>query len=159
MGYTHYFPHTECTEEAWHNIIEDCTKLFDNRPKGLIRLRHYNGQGDYHDEMTSFAQCVGEGELAFNGHPGVMAHETFALYQGGSDGFAFTKTARKYYDLMVCGCLIAYHFHSAETIEISSDGEWDDWGDAMALVIETLGAKYVMKFKMSNSRDDEQVRI
>ena len=144
MGYTHYFEHRRVSKGIWGLICKDVTKLFNNLPKD-VQLSDDSNHPD--SEVAKEAgEVVLSGAIWFNGYPD--PHETFCLHSLGSNGFEFCKTAHKPYDLMVCACLIAYNFHSSETIDISSDGGWDDWQYAMEFVRRVLGADRVMKFKM-----------
>ena len=151
MGYSHYMKHTEVTKEVWSKILKDCRKLYKNMPEKreggglplyiILQLGTWDGQRPL--------KTLGDKDgITFNGYPDPLNHETFLLRREGSGGFAFCKTARKPYDLMVCACLIVYCFHSRETMDLGSDGDWDDWAPAMTFVEEVLGAQYVMKFKI-----------
>lgn len=62
-----------------------------------------------------------------------LAHETFSLTREYVDAFAFCKTARKPYDLMVKACLILYKYFFPY-VTISSDGDEEDWMDAKKFV-------------------------
>ena len=165
MGYTHYFPHTEVSEEVWSAMLKDFEKMYDaipdhnkslninGYPEDKVQLACWNPDSSVSwSPCTSFKQLLDSSkdnkEFYFNGFPESLSHETFVLVQQGGEDFMFCKTANKPYDLMVCACLVIYNFHSSETIDISSDGDWDDWRDAMKFVGNVLEAEYVMKFKM-----------
>lgn len=152
MGYTHYFTHTEVTQEVWDTIVKDCRKLKKKMPgKSLSAGGHYKSDdlvlGKW-DGETKLRVMGSKKRLQFNGFPADLAHETFSLYRTGSDGFEFCKTRRKPYDLMVCACLIVYTHHSQETIELRSDGDREDWEPAINFVGQVLGAEYEIKFRM-----------
>lgn len=72
-----------------------------------------------------------------------LGHETFILRrtpaaQAGDAaypyGFAFTKTARKPYDLLVAAVLIVCHAIAPDALAISSDGDPSEWEPALRLV-------------------------
>ena len=152
MGYTHYLTHTEVTKEVWSKILKDCRKLYKNMPQHTDTAGGYSAKDALQlgtwDGQKPLKTLGDKNIISFNGYPDPLDHEIFLLHREGSGGFAFCKTARKPYDLMVCACLIVYCFHSRETMDLGSDGEWDDWAPAMTFVEEVLGAQYVMKFKM-----------
>ena len=147
MGFTHYFGHKKTSKINWALIVEDCKKLRVKLPKDIYidgcfahpeaqftdKIIHFNGS----DKDFKWEQRE-KGESPEN------RHETFVLKQEGSNGFTFCKTARKPYDLLVCACLLVYKHHSPKTMELSSDGESEDWADAEKFVKDVLG--YEMKF-------------
>jgi hypothetical protein len=143
--------HTEVTKEVWSKILKDCRKLYKNMPEkregGGLPLYNILQLGTWDGQRPLKALGDKDG-INFNGYPDPLDHETFLLRREGSNGFSCCKTARKPYDLMVCACLIVYCFHSRETMDLGSDGDWDDWAPAMTFVEEVLGAQYVMKFKI-----------
>jgi len=154
MGYTHYFEHKKTGKRKWKKIVDDCIILRDKLPKTILI-----------DGCSAFPKPQFDGEqILFNGtdkgftwkqhqnseYP-ENGHETFVLSQKGSGGFAFCKTARKPYDLMVCACLLVYKHHSPDTIELGSDGDSEDWADAEKFVEKHLG--YTVKFKEVNDNE------
>ena len=152
MGYTHYFEHTAVTEEVWGKILTDCRKLKKKLPSRSLSAGGYCkdqelviGDGGGEKKLRVFGS---KKQIIFNGFPDEMAHETFSLFRDGSDGFEFCKTARKPYDLLVCACLVVYHYHSQETVKLGSDGDMEDWAPAIDFVSNVLGPKYAMKFKI-----------
>lgn len=52
--------------------------------------------------------------------------------------FAFCKTARKPYDLLVCSTLLLYK-HFWPEVQISSDGDFEDWESAIEHVKNVTG--------------------
>lgn len=143
MGYTHYFEHRAVTDEVWEKITADCKKLYENLPD---EIEIVTGNGDF--LTAGWNEIESTSNIMFNGvREG--AHETFHLQKKGSSGFEFCKTAAKPYDLLVCSCLIAYLYHSDETIDLDSDGSMKEWEDAVEFVKEVLGAEYSMKFIMT----------
>ena len=78
-----------------------------------------------------------------------LGHETFVLNrtvkqhdwveERSEDALVFNccKTARKPYDLMVQACLILFKYYFP-IVEVSSDGDFDDWREAIKFVGEAL---------------------
>lgn len=79
--------------------------------------------------------------LVFNGI-GPDAHETFGFPLApfaGTPDFNFVKTAYKPYDEVVTACLIVARDHfTKEELEISSDGDWNDWQKGRALYTQVF---------------------
>jgi hypothetical protein len=61
-------------------------------------------------------------------------YESFVLNPGASS-FEFCKTQFRPYDRLVCAVLIAAKHRLGDGIEISSDGDWSEWADGLALYI------------------------
>ncbi len=128
MGYTHYFPHTSVTDEVWEKIKSDCEKIVGT---GIVPV-----EDDRDGSEPKFTDHL----ILFNG-VGENQHETFCLEKAGSGGFAFCKTNRKPYNILVQACLLLYQLHSPETLKLGSDGSLEEWKDAIKLVTKTLGYK------------------
>lgn len=166
MGYTHYFEHHAVLDKTWKKITDDCTKLFKALPENTdsaggyhkddnLQLSYWDKKKeDYIGPCTKIGQIISDEEIAFNGYPNDLGHESCILEKGGSNGFQFCKTARKPYDLMVCACLIVYYYHSPETIDLASGGLAEDWKPATDFVTEVLGPHYLMKIKMMDNKPD-----
>jgi hypothetical protein len=84
---------------------------------------------DAHPNHQCFEDCPGD----VDPHP-----------ERGDDPsvFDFCKTARKPYDLIVCGALIVAAKHASEYVKVSSDGEVSDWRPALKWVKSVLGQDY-----------------
>ena len=98
-------------------------------------------------------------EICFNGK-GEKSHETYFIPQilpadslftrldlGRDDGliFAFTKTARKPYDILVVACLILGQRHfGKKDFRISSDGDIADWMAGLDLVNQTFDLQLML---------------
>jgi len=132
MGYTHYFKHEKVSKEVWADIVEDCFDACQSTEVSII--------DDRDDSDPKFTKE----HIWFNGIND-DGYETFVLEKNGSDGFAFCKTARKPYDLLVCICLAIYNHHSPTTIDLNSDGFNNDgteepgWVNAKQIVKTVLG--------------------
>jgi hypothetical protein len=123
MGYTHYFNHEKTTTEKWDVITNDIIKLIKNTD---VPLANSEGKLNTKPEITNrYVSLNGVEE---------NSHEQFVLKIQGSNGFCFCKTANKPYDLIVCACLIIYKYHSADTINITSDGDIKDWSKSIDLI-------------------------
>ena len=153
MGYTHYFSHTKISDKKWGKIVKDCKTLNNmlaEYASSDIEVAGWDGEGD---------PVFDDNEICFNGKGEELSHETFTLRKTGPEvkdwmdvneiPFAFCKTARKPYDLLVCGCLLVYKHYSPKTIDLGSDGENEDWADAETFVKSSLGydEKYLNKLK------------
>ena len=124
MGYTHYYTHTKVEEDVWNKITKDCQLLIDGAEKEGVFVDGYGVEDKpiVNDDQVFF-NGTDEGftmEDHKTGEPD-NSYETFVMNKSGSD-FAFCKTARKPYDLIVCACLLAYVYHSEDTMDLRSDG-------------------------------------
>jgi hypothetical protein len=159
MGYTHYFKRTGVfTNKEWKDIVEICTTLYHNMPK-----HSHSSGGVYCEAPLKLSGCfayehpVFDKEMIhFNGWNGLprsfskgewkdkisnkpteyfLCHETFHLTKAKScEDFNFCKTDRKPYDLMVQACLIVAKCVAPKKLQVSTDGDYDDWKDAFQFV-------------------------
>jgi len=144
MGYTHYFSHKATTDDKWAAILKDCKILAENMP-AEITIAGGDGTGE---------PVFNDDEIVFNGAED-ESHETFAISKSGAGyrewedttslPFAFCKTVRKPYDVLVCACLLVYKCHSPETMELSSDGNAESWEEAENFIFEVLGYEKVFE--------------
>lgn len=129
MGYTHYTGNLKFSDSSWEKLRKDVRKFLKNLPENVKVQREYDNDS---------RPLIGKDAIVFNG-VGEDGHETFFLTKNGN-AFSFCKTARKPYDLAVCGVLMLASVH-ATSGEISSDGinaahgQWPDnvdqeWKDA-----------------------------
>jgi len=141
MGYTHYWYRTnkEHSQEKWDKFTTDFREVMDNIPDDVDLA---DGGGEVPDGWV-----INKEEICFNGLR-ERSHETFRVERlphrsRGDRGnvFSFCKTAHKEYDIMVVACLILYKYHFGAEVQISSDGDWDEWEDGLALVIDSLPDK------------------
>ena len=134
MGYTHYWKITdEIGDNAWAAICEDAEKLLAQSPCKLA--------WEY-DEPTRPPQA-NEAFIQFNG-VGDDGHETLLLERSPED-FVFCKTAQKPYDQAVCAILAVAAGHSP-LIQVSSDGDMDDWKPALEWASQVLGRPVTISF-------------
>ena len=107
MGYTHYWDKKNGLE-GYDKALPIIKRILE-RYKDIIA---------YECDMPDTPAICNEEMIRFNGI-GDDGHETF-LFTNDAEEFAFCKTARKPYDVVVCECLIVLnHFTN---VEISSDG-------------------------------------
>ena len=124
MGYTHYWRKKEAlNEDDFKSYSKDVEKVV-SALRGTVKLVGGHGVEDTKPEFTKDLVC-------FNG-VGDDAHETF-YFNRSQEHFSFTKTAYKPYDVAVTACLIIAKYYFPK-IEVSSDGEIDDWKEGFAVV-------------------------
>lgn len=127
MGYTHYYNNGfEITDKEWEEVELAITPIL-NQYKNIICA-------DYENSEESF--IINHDEIIFNGK-GDEGHETFAFYKKPKHrGFAFCKTARKPYDIVVCKVLLVLFVLFGNKLDLGSDGFPDDenWGEALSWV-------------------------
>jgi hypothetical protein len=140
MGYTHY----------WYRVKNLPVYEFDQFTGACKNIIAQSGVNICNWEG------IGEPEIdadlvAFNGNASSeMDHESFVIERNyivdkysmkNEDGlyFAFCKTARKPYDVVVTACLIAARYYFCENIQIKSDGSFTEWKDGIKLASQVLG--------------------
>lgn len=126
MGYTHYWTPKETTTKKWNKFVEACKILNKNLPKEIV-IHSWDGIGEpeFTDKLVSF-----NGDADSN-----LDHESFVIKKDDGE-WNFCKTARKPYDLLVCSCLIAAH--DILGYEVNSDGDIDDWEDAIDFYLKNI---------------------
>lgn len=155
MGYTHYWTQKrDFTAEEMRQIGEGV--------KAIIATAVGNVYPDSRGHTHELVICNGMGDpgtqaeitderIAFNGtDEGDMGHETFIFaatrelpYEGAPAdriGWAFCKTARKPYDVVVTAVLT--YLAADWGFEASSDGEVADWEAGVKLAEEALSRKF-----------------
>jgi hypothetical protein len=134
MGYTHYWNNNKISDKKWKNFIADVKKVKAILPNNIELAYEY--------DCPDRKPVIDGKQVRFNGI-GDDGHETFLIEKKGvRDGFAFCKTARKPYDLMVCAVLILFSHHiGAKSASVSSDGDikGEEWAEAFALVEKATG--------------------
>jgi len=146
MGYTHYWTFQKPAkgdarkvELAYVKAISECAKL-----ARAWNAEHVKGSIDDADRLSGYAAHAPAnwyGGIELNGK-GNNAHETFTLRehynQNLDDAFNFCKTARKPYDTVVTACLSVLKYRLGNLIEISSDGDAEDWDAGVAFARRVL---------------------
>jgi len=144
MGYTNYWYRTpDLDAGAFRAAAADCAKVF-----AAARARGIRLVGKYDHQRKPVANGT---RVAFNGEQGCEPFEiereadailrTRALYrqeQGHGDGrcFAFCKTERAPYDVVVQACLVALKYHLGEALCVVTDGGDAEWQPGFALAME-----------------------
>lgn len=136
MGYTHYWyqdPKLDADKFAAASL--DIAKVIE-----MSKVSLGGGMGD-----AGTTPEIGPEKIWLNGVD-EDAHETFAIeptatkqdYEDKSDPkvFSFCKTARKPYDEVVTASLAVLKHHLGDAIRVSSDGDFDEWADGLALASE-----------------------
>lgn len=138
MGYTHYwYQHPELDAQIFHKAARDCRKVCETLEIPL-------GDADGLDEPV-----FGDDFIALNG-AGDDGYESFdveRLYGEGSFNdpdelgryFDFCKTERRPYDLAVQCCLIVLAHYFGDQFKVTSDGNAEDWAQAMERCQVALG--------------------
>jgi hypothetical protein len=132
MGYTHYWTlNRSLTTDEWSAITADATAILAlAQTRGIVLW--------YQDDEPDTEPVVSGEHIWFNG-PTEDGHETFVLSPlHERDGFNFCKTARKPYDTAVIAILCAAKARAPDAIELSSDGELDDWQEGIRLAAEAV---------------------
>ena len=148
MGYTHYWTIQDITKplmtsEIAQDIgsiilasevpIGDGEGIQDSQPVLEHDLVQINGIGDDAYEALCYPPD-------FEWNRGFRPVESL--------GFAFCKTARKPYDVVVCAALLAIKHHQGDNVEILSDGEFDDeWQPAYRLYRRATGRELPLEFR------------
>ena len=168
MGFSHYYSvKKEIEQEVWNEFLKSVKKLYKNMPE------HSHSSGDNYSEMPlSLSGCWNhekpqftKEQICFNGSNGLkriktkdgwqdakhsnkewndLGHETFVLNRKGCQEFC--KTARKPYDIMVQAVLVIAKYYFESNISIGSDGDMEDWREAMKFVCETDATFLSMAF-------------
>ena len=141
MGYTHYFEFSKIKGNAQKNEISYQRAILDCQKVIKYYSKKYGGLSGY-SAHTKLGQYGG---ILVNGK-GSDAHEDFALREhfNQNESFNFCKTARKEYDTVIVACLTILKHRLSSAIDVSSDGNTDEWSDGVAL------AKKVTKLKIKN---------
>jgi hypothetical protein len=131
MGYTHYWSREEkVSDKKMKAIVKDFDKVL---PEFKDLLEGWDGS-EYKVNETPYD----DGGFAFNGI-GEEGHESFVFCPIKDDtGFNFCKTARKDYDIAVTSALIIIKNHLGKDIKISSDGDLEEWSEAIELCRKRL---------------------
>jgi hypothetical protein len=143
MGYTHYWRRPKILDaKKFKDFSADCKKLAD---AAGVELCGDTGEGqDLPDFDDTFVYLNGVGKY---GHEPFVIQQEFPSEQYGSPAriddyglyFAFCKTRREPYDLVVCGCLIRFKHHFGDAVVVDSDGRHLDWMAGLTLCKNLFG--------------------
>ena len=155
MGYTHYYNIQDITKplmtsEIAQDIgtiimaseipIGDGNGIQDSQPVLEHDLVQMNGIGDESHEALCYPPDF---EWNRQIHPAEFL------------GFAFCKTARKPYDVVVCAALLAIKHHQGDNVEITSDGKFDnEWQPAYRLYRRATRRELPPEFREYEQRDE-----
>ncbi len=152
MGYTHYWTFKQPTMTARAVILEAryqravvlCNRMIHAWSKQFGGLAGYSAHtlGKY-----SGTDFNGSRE---NGHENFVLREMLHL----NESFNFCKTAQKPYDTLVKACLLILKSKLGDAIEISSDGNVQDWIAGLALAKQSTGLKRI--YVPDSIRDHKQ---
>lgn len=144
MGYTHYWHQHRTIDIAEWKAIQHDFQLLERLPRRTDTaggfFAEYPLEVAFEDDQPTVPPRCDEDVIRFNGI-GALGHETFLLERAGA-GFAFCKTARKPYDLLVCATLIVANTNAPGALAISSDGSAAEWAPAVAFVQRVLDSRY-----------------
>jgi len=141
MGYTHYYYQKKSlTQKQWENVCIETFQILDYCKGKKIKLAF-----EYDNPAPPL---VNNDQIRFNGVKD-EGHETFIFLKkkpeekicsDKSRYFYFCKTARKPYDLAVCLVLLSLANHAPKSVELASDGDWDqEWAEARKVYKELFG--------------------
>lgn len=144
MGYTHYWsfkkaPRGKTTqiEKRYQKAIKECNKI----------IRYYS---ETYGGLSGFSAHVEPGTyggVKVNGSQNSGQCEDFVLREHFSqnESFNFCKTRQYPYDAVVVACLIVLKHRLGDLIDVSSDGDAEDWTDGVTLANAVLGRFAVPK--------------
>lgn len=138
MGFTRYYTiHKKLNSEDFSKFSKDSESICKWISKSYgHKIAGWNGHGDpeFTDELVSFngRQFIDTDE----------SHETFEI-SIKSSGFNFTKTQLKPYDKHVFAVLYIAHHYFGDSIEVSCDGEGDEYPEITKVVKSFLRDKKI----------------
>lgn len=149
MGYTHYWTFKPAprgkanqVELKYQLAIKECAKL------ARVWNDTCKAEGRDWERLSGYTAHVKPGAyggIHLNGK-GPEAHEDFIMREhfNQNEGFNFCKTARKPYDTVITACLAVFKYRLGECLEVSSDGNAEDWDAGVTF------ARTVLKRKVPN---------
>lgn len=140
MGYTHYFTLKGSVVARFPDLAADAVHLFNTATAQGIALAGPLGTG---------LPDVSDQTIRFNGAE-PRNYETFSLRASDTD-FNFCKTGPQPYDAVVAALLIRAKHLLGETIEISSDGTWDEWADGRALYEKAFAEAPICPWELTDA--------
>jgi hypothetical protein len=151
MGYTHYwrFKNNTVSKVAFNKYIKDVRTIEEFFKKNKVYSKSVSSCEEYQNERVvlfdgggytkgiAYGGTVQNGKFTPNGFSlngddsKGLDHEGFGISLGENE-WNFCKTARKPYDIAVCVILLAMKYQT-KSIEVSSDGNMEEWADAINL--------------------------
>ncbi len=129
MGYTHYW-------KSQRGIDPQRKAVFLKAVRALLDQASCPNLA-YESDETDKPPRIDEEAIRFNGIE-ENGHETFYLDLNKPIDFAFTKTALKPYDMAVTAVLTLAHHFDPEWLEISSDGDAEEWQEGVWLARQVI---------------------
>lgn len=126
MGYSHCFEEKRISWDQWEFFVERVEEILRHKPDGL-------------ELDVDISMKPSDAYISINGIDEGQHENLFIDQEGnghGSRGFAFCKTARKPYDIIVGSILIVYDQMFSDGKKgnpgyVSSDGWMEDWSDVL----------------------------
>jgi hypothetical protein len=130
MGFTRYWTFKKGSEKNYQKALTEIRKIIIAKKSILA-----GGDGEGAPEIR--------GKISFNGKGDEDSHESFFLALGlkENEDFNFCKTAQKPYDVVVSACLCVLAYRLGTGIEVSVDGDYEDWVAGAKLATKVLGIK------------------
>ena len=155
MGYTHYWTIQDITKPLMTSeIAQDIQSIIlaSEVPIG-------DGDGGRDSQPLLEHDLVQLNGIGDESHESLCYPPNFKWNQGfrppESHGFAFCKTARKPYDVVVCAALLAIKHHLGDNVEINSDGKFDnEWQPAYRLYRRATRRELPPQFREYEQQDE-----
>lgn len=147
-AYAHQYKQIKsASERQWKKITTDVFKLLNNLPPVSESAGgHYNIYSLILTDGTGVPgtlPVVTDSEIILNGIMGKidLSHESLWITKNKNrtTDADYCCTARKPYDLVVCGVLIVLQKHASGVWKISTNGTLEDWDPAREWVEKVLG--------------------
>lgn len=160
MGYTHYWRRSkDLTQDQWERIAQETLDIIVRHcdKKRIVLAWDYDAPVEPQPSLWGGPKMLPKPPevtpdiIRFNGWKD-EGHETFYFTRvkpespswdpEAKESFDFCKTARKPYDLAVCLVLLSLIRHASDSVQVSSDGDWDhEWKDARVVYKELFGVE------------------
>jgi len=141
VGFTHYYRRKKTLPVAPFRAWRDDVAKIIEAVKDRAPVAWEEDQPAKPPELTN--TCVRFNGIDEDGHetfrvPRVFEPDAWMKPQKGLY-FDFCKTARKPYDLVVVASLTRLAFHMGKAVNVSSDGDAEDWEPGMELCRKLFG--------------------
>jgi hypothetical protein len=154
MGYTHYWrPKADIDAAVWERLTKATIGVLSIAKEMGVTIVGGHGEPDTQPEIT-------DSLISLNGvpcHESLYLERTPRVRPGGDPGyerFAFCKTARKEYDVVVTAILcLAEHF-SDGFFRVSSDGDPPDWQAGLELANKVVSGVKLPPRLLDPERED-----
>lgn len=143
MGYTHYWKTEKqilFSDEEWETLKNVSRQLVEECVIRGIKLT---------SDCETTPPIINDEVIVINGNEDNCC-ETFVLERYMND-FYFCKTRYKNYDIIVVALLI-YISNMKYELNVSSDGDYEDWKNGLELLETVLGRKFEMPIINYNDR-------